>query len=119
MNERVKLVPQEGRIGNMYSSYLGWCSQKVTNIMDNAPYIQVDFSASVVVTSVAVQGFEINGDNRQPRYVCEFQLAYKDLKSDEFCTINNEYNQSKVRSHNESVFILNTNYEYVEEFYRQ
>ena len=87
--------------------------------MDNAPYIQVDFSASVVVTSVAVQGFEINGDNRQPRYVCEFQLAYKDLKSDEFCTINNEYNQSKVRSHNESVFILNTNYEYVEEFYRQ
>lgn len=100
MNERVLLVPQEGRIGNMYSSFLGWCSQKVTNIVNNAPYIQVEFSTPVVVSSVAVQGFEINGDSRQRRYVREFQLAYQDLESKEFCTINND-SKPVVSSHNE------------------
>ena len=84
----------------MYSSFLGWCSQKVTNIVNNAPYIQVEFSTSVIVSSVAVQGFEINGDSRQRRYVHEFQLAYQDLESKEFCIINND-SKPVVSSHNE------------------
>ena len=32
MNERVLLTPEEGRIGNDYDSFIGWCSQKVTNM---------------------------------------------------------------------------------------
>lgn len=88
MNERVFLKPEEGRIGNTYSSYLGWCSQIVTNMKNNAPYIQVDFGTHILVSAVAVQGFEINSDKRQPQYVKKFQLAYKNLESEEFCTIN-------------------------------
>lgn len=99
MIERVLLVPEEGRIGNTYASFLGWCSQRVTNIMNNAPYIQVDFGTPVTVSSVAVQGFQINGDSRQRRYVSRFHLAYKDLESEEFCTVNDQNDQPMVRNH--------------------
>lgn len=97
INERVLLTPEEARIGNMYTSFLGWCSQIVTNMKNNAPYIQVDFGAPVMVSAVAVQGFTINNDRRQYRYVHKYQLAYKDLESEEFCIVNDENNQSMVR----------------------
>ena len=100
MNERVLLVPAEGRINNDYGSFLGWCSQIITNIMDNTPYIQVEFDIQVVVSTVAVQGIVINGDKRQPRYVRKFHLAYKDLESEKFCTINDENGLPMVRKFN-------------------
>jgi len=89
LNERVLLRPEECRIASdMYYSFLGWCSQIVTNIVNNAPYIQVEFDTNVVVSGGAIQGFEINGDNRQPRFVSRFYLAYKDLEK--FCVVNDE-----------------------------
>ena len=121
MNERVLLVPQEGRISNKYSSFLGWCSQKVTNIVNNAPYIQVDFGTPVVVSSVAVEGFEINSDSRQRRYVHEFQLAYEDLESEKFCTINNDSQLAAVvRTHNTIALAIYYNNDHILiEFHRQ
>ena len=106
MNERVSLIPEEGRVSNDYGSFLGWCSQKVTNIMKNAPYIQVEFDTQVVVSTVAVQGFEINGDKKQPRYVLEFQLAYKDLESEKFCTVNDENGLPMVRNYKNTHKVL-------------
>ena len=97
MNERVILRPEEGRIANTYSSFLGWCSEMVTNIVNNAPYIQVEFGTNVVVSGGAIQGIEINGDGNQPRYVNTFHLAYMDLESEEFCTINDETGNAMVR----------------------
>ena len=110
MNERVFLKPEEGRIGNMYTSFLGWCSQIVTNMINNAPYIQVDFGTNVIVSAVAVQGFVINGDSRQPRYVTEFQLAYKDLESDKFCTVNDKNGLPMVRNYNRKFYSFNASY---------
>ena len=106
MNERVSLIPEEGRINNDYASFLGWCSQIVTNIMSNAPYIQVEFDIQAIVSTVAVQGFEINSDKRQPRYVLEFQLAYKDLESEKFCTVNDENGLPMVRKFNKTFKVL-------------
>ena len=106
MNERVSLLPEEGRIGNDYGSFLGWCSEKVTNVMKNAPFIQVDFDTPVMVSTVAVQGFDINSDKRQPRYVLEFQLAYKDLVSEKFCTVNDENGLPMVRNYKKIFKIL-------------
>ena len=74
--------------------------------MSNAPYIQVEFDIQVVVSTVAVQGFEINGDKRQPRYVLEFQLAYKDLESEKFCTVNDENGLPMVRKFNKTFKVL-------------
>ena len=91
MNERVLLRPEEGRVASYtYSGFLGWCSQIVTNLVNNAPYIQVEFGTIVVISAGAIQGIEINEDERQPRYVSRFQLAYMDLESEEFCVVNDE-----------------------------
>jgi len=99
MHERVLLRPEEGRIANdLYYSFLGWCSQIVTNIVDNAPYVQVEFNTNVIVSGGAIQGIEINGDHRQPRYVSRFYLAYKDLELEEFCVVNDENGNPMVRS---------------------
>lgn len=119
MKERVLLKPEEGRISNMYSSFLGWCSQQVTNIMNNVPYIQVDFGTNVIVSSVAVQGFLINGDSRQYRYVNEFHLSYKDAESEVFCTVNNEDGLPMVRNHNKNSWLLIVTMHILTEFYRQ
>ena len=68
------------------------------------PYIQVEFNTNVLVSTVAVQGFMINDDSRQPRYVSRFQLAYKDLESDKFCTVNDKNGLPMVRNYSKKYF---------------
>ena len=48
------LRPKEGRIASACTIVRGWYSQIVTNIVNNAPSIQVEFDTYVVVSGGAI-----------------------------------------------------------------